>query len=57
VAFPLISAGAYGWPLEDAVEQGLTTLREADTAVAEVRLVLFGEAAFASARRLRVEMP
>ena len=46
VAFPLISAGAYGWPLEDAVRQALTALREAATAVEEARLVLFGVSTF-----------
>ena len=28
IAFPLISAGAYGWPLEDAVRQAFAALRE-----------------------------
>ena len=52
VAFPLISAGAYGWPLEDAVRQALSALRGADTRVAEARLVLFGNAPFATAHRI-----
>ena len=52
VAFPLISAGAYGWPLEDAARQALTALREAETAVEEARLVLFGEATYQLARRV-----
>jgi O-acetyl-ADP-ribose deacetylase (regulator of RNase III) len=52
IAFPLISAGAYGWPLEDAVAQALAALRGADTALAEARLVLFGSEAFAVARRI-----
>jgi O-acetyl-ADP-ribose deacetylase (regulator of RNase III) len=55
VAFPLISAGAYGWPLEDAVRQALTALRAADTRVAEARLVLFGSATFATAQRVAHE--
>jgi len=42
VAFPLVSAGAYGWPLDDAVRQALPALRGAETSVAEARLVLFG---------------
>lgn len=43
VAFPLISAGIYGWPLDDAVRQALAVLRTARAAVvAEARLVLFG---------------
>ena len=52
VAFPLISAGAYGWPLEDAVRQALTALSGAQTRVAEARLVLFGSATFATAQRV-----
>jgi O-acetyl-ADP-ribose deacetylase (regulator of RNase III) len=51
VAFPLISAGAYGWPLDDAVRQALTALRDAETGVEEARLVLFGAEAFAAAQR------
>ena len=53
VAFPLISAGAFGWPLEDAVRQALSALEAADTAVEEARLVLFGDATYASALRIR----
>jgi O-acetyl-ADP-ribose deacetylase (regulator of RNase III) len=52
LAFPLISAGAFGWPLEDAVHQALTALRSAETSVEEARLVLFGEATFAAAQRV-----
>ena len=52
VAFPLISSGAFGWPLEDAVVQALTSLAGAETAVEEARLVLFGEETLAVARRV-----
>ena len=55
VAFPLISSGAFGWPLEDAVGQALGALGGAETTVEEARLVLFGEATFAVAERVRVE--
>jgi O-acetyl-ADP-ribose deacetylase (regulator of RNase III) len=51
VAFPLISAGAYGWPLDDAVRQALDTLRTAETGVEEARLVLFGDDAYAAVLR------
>jgi O-acetyl-ADP-ribose deacetylase len=44
VAFPLISSGIYGWPVEDAVRQALAVLRAAETGVATARLVLFTEA-------------
>lgn len=49
VAFPLISAGAYGWPLDDAVRQALGAMRAAVTQVAEARLVLFGASTYATA--------
>jgi O-acetyl-ADP-ribose deacetylase (regulator of RNase III) len=41
VAFPLISAGIYRWPAEDAIAQALTALRAAATRVGTARLVLF----------------
>ena len=56
VAFPLISSGAFGWPLEDAVRQALTALSGAETAVAEARLVLFGEETLALAERVAARM-
>lgn len=46
VAFPLVSAGSYGWPLDDAVAAALETLRATPTSVAEARLVAFGGAAY-----------
>jgi O-acetyl-ADP-ribose deacetylase (regulator of RNase III) len=47
VAFPAISAGIYGWPLEDAARQAVAGVREATVEhVVEVRFVLFGQAAF-----------
>jgi O-acetyl-ADP-ribose deacetylase (regulator of RNase III) len=52
VAFPLISSGVFGWPLDDAVRQALIALRGVETAVAEARLVLFGRATYAIAERV-----
>lgn len=46
VAFPLISAGVYGWPKQDAVAAAVETIRSAATDVAEVRLVGFDEATY-----------
>lgn len=46
IAFPLISAGAYGWPVEDAIRTALRTLRDAGatvTSVEDATLVLFDE--------------
>jgi len=42
VAFPAISAGIYGWPVEDAARQAVAGVRSASVQhVAEVRFVLF----------------
>ncbi|NSC25166.1 O-acetyl-ADP-ribose deacetylase [Streptomyces albus subsp. chlorinus] len=46
VAFPAVSTGAYGWPLEDAARIAVEAVRETDTDVEEVRFVLFGEDAY-----------
>lgn len=43
VAFPAISAGIYGWPVDDAARIAVTTVRSASTAVAEARFVLFNQ--------------
>jgi O-acetyl-ADP-ribose deacetylase (regulator of RNase III) len=51
VAFPLISSGAFGWPLEDAVRQALVALGGAQTTVEEARLVLFGAETLEVAQR------
>ena len=41
VAFPLISAGIYGWPKDDAIAAAVETISGADTAVEEARIVAF----------------
>ena len=46
VAFPAISTGAFGYPLEDAAAVAVRAVRGADTRVEEVRFVLFGREAF-----------
>ena len=43
VAFPLISAGIYGWPKQDAIDAAIDTILNADTQVEEVRLVAFDQ--------------
>ncbi|MEV5126208.1 O-acetyl-ADP-ribose deacetylase [Streptomyces decoyicus] len=48
VAFPAISTGVYGWPMEDAARIAVATVRDAETAVEEVRFVLFDEQAYAA---------
>jgi O-acetyl-ADP-ribose deacetylase len=41
VAFPAVSAGIYGWPLDDAARIAVGTVRETSEPVEEVRFVLF----------------
>jgi O-acetyl-ADP-ribose deacetylase len=50
VAFPLVSAGIYGWPMEDAVEVQVSTLASTPTRVARSVLVGFGAPAYAALR-------
>jgi O-acetyl-ADP-ribose deacetylase (regulator of RNase III) len=42
VAFPLVSAGIYGWPLDDAIDAAISTIQAAETKVEEARIVAFG---------------
>lgn len=46
IAFPLISAGIYGWPKDDAIAAAVETIRRADTRVEDARIVAFDEATF-----------
>jgi O-acetyl-ADP-ribose deacetylase (regulator of RNase III) len=46
VAFPAISTGAFGYPLEEAAAVAVRAVGGADTQVEEVRFVLFGREAF-----------
>lgn len=46
VAFPAVSAGAYGWPIEDAARTAVAAVRSAETAVDEVRFVLAHDRAY-----------
>ena len=46
VAFPAVSAGIYGWPMDDAARIAVETVRAARTDVEEVRFVLFDERAY-----------
>jgi O-acetyl-ADP-ribose deacetylase (regulator of RNase III) len=59
VAFPGISTGVYGYPLEAATRVAMTTVRaclEEMPAIEEVRFVTFGEAATKTAERVLAEL-
>jgi O-acetyl-ADP-ribose deacetylase len=54
VAFPAVSTGIYGWPLEDAARIALAAVAEVvdgGSELAEVRFVLFGREAFEAFER------
>ncbi|TKK88981.1 O-acetyl-ADP-ribose deacetylase [Herbidospora galbida] len=46
VAFPAVSAGIYGWPMDDAARIAVETVRATPTKVEEVRFVLFTDEAY-----------
>jgi len=50
VAFPLVSAGSYGWPRDDAIAAALEVFRSAETQVEEARLVAFGRSTYDAIR-------
>ncbi|HJU57384.1 MAG TPA: O-acetyl-ADP-ribose deacetylase [Actinomycetota bacterium] len=53
VAFPAISTGIYGYPLDEAADVAIWAVRRVETSVEvkEVRFVLFGEKAFEAFER------
>jgi len=51
VAFPAISTGVYGYPVELAAPVAIRAVREAPTKVEEVRFVLFGRDAYRAFER------
>jgi len=53
VAFPAISAGIYGWPMDDAARIAVTTVQQTETSVESVIFVLFGPDAYAAFTKLR----
>jgi O-acetyl-ADP-ribose deacetylase (regulator of RNase III) len=51
VAFPAISTGAYGYPVEEAAPIAIEAVRSADTRVELVRFVLFDRATYEAFER------
>ena len=51
VAFPAISTGVYGYPVDEAAPVAIAAAREADTQVEEVFFVLFDEATYRAFER------
>jgi len=47
IAFPLVSAGVYGWPKRDAVAAAVATLSSTETRVEEARMVAYDAASYA----------
>ena len=46
IAFPLISAGVYGWPRDDAIAAAVDTISATPTHTTDVRIVAFDAAAY-----------
>ncbi|MFF4241987.1 O-acetyl-ADP-ribose deacetylase [Actinomadura geliboluensis] len=51
VAFPAVSAGIFGWPLDDAARIAVGTVRSTLTQVADARFVLFSGDVYAAFER------
>ena len=52
IAFPLISAGVYGYPQRDAIRVAIKTMRLYQDDFDEITLVLFGEREFGFAKEM-----
>jgi O-acetyl-ADP-ribose deacetylase (regulator of RNase III) len=48
IAFPAVSAGIYGWPMDDAARIAIGTVRATPTQVTDARFVLFTDDAYAA---------
>jgi O-acetyl-ADP-ribose deacetylase len=48
VAFPAISTGIYGYPVDEAAHIAVSAVRSAATTVREVRFILFDDASYAA---------
>ena len=50
IAFPLISAGIYGWPKDDAIAAAIDSISATDTNVTDVTIVAYDDATFEAVR-------
>jgi O-acetyl-ADP-ribose deacetylase (regulator of RNase III) len=51
VAFPAISTGVFGYPIEEASVVAIEAVRRAETSVGQIRFVLFGRPAYEAFER------
>lgn len=56
IAFPAISTGVYGYPVEEAAGIAIRSVSQAESDIQQVRFVLFGDAAYAEFRRALEEL-
>jgi len=56
IAFPAVSAGIYGWPLDDAADVAVGTVAATPTSVEDVRFVLFSDEVLAQFERAYREL-
>ncbi|MFD0691465.1 O-acetyl-ADP-ribose deacetylase [Actinomadura fibrosa] len=52
IAFPAVSAGIYGWPMDDAARIAVNTVNSTSSSVSDARFVLFTEDAYAAFERV-----
>jgi O-acetyl-ADP-ribose deacetylase len=55
IAFPAVSAGIYGWPIDSAADIAVQTVASTTTNVERVRFVLFNEEALVQFQRALAE--
>ncbi len=57
VAFPAVSAGIFGWPLEDAARIAVAAVNGTPSGIEDARFVLFGADVFAAFERALAAQP
>jgi O-acetyl-ADP-ribose deacetylase len=56
IAFPAVSAGVFGWPVDSAADIAVRTVRHCPTSVEEARFVLFNDETYAEFERAVSEL-